>query len=148
MDRKYILEAEKRGRKDRAVLEVRSGDAAGTHDQAVLSLPRKLPGELHADVLDALRRAYEAGREDRSAELIPGGPREDLLRSMIAHAAMDVLREQLGGWLPSAGLVQRRIALGRYDEANRVLEAAIGTEHTFPLGTYEVRVLIEEKKPR
>lgn len=145
MKRTYTFEREIRGRKDRTILEKASGDAGAQRETAALSLPKGLPAEVYGDVLDAIRDAYQAGQDDRSAELLPGGAGADLLRSMVYAAGTDVLRAYLGGWLPPSEIVQHRIALDHWDEANHALTVSIGTEHTFPLGRYDVRLVVEKK---
>jgi hypothetical protein len=144
LNRTYTFEREIRGRKGRTILEKASG-AGAPREMAALSLPEGLPAEVYGDVLSAIRDAYQAGRDDCSAGLLPGDAGTDLLRSMVYGAATDALRTHLGGWLPPSEIVQHRIALDHWDEASHALAVSIGTEHTFPLGRYDVRLAVEKK---
>lgn len=132
MERTFILARARRGVRDRTVL------AGGS---AFLALPGEVPPGVHADVLDAIRRAYQAGRDDRSAELIPPGF-PDILRAMMLGRALGAIREWMPGWLPGDGLTQHRITLD--DEDDNDLTMSIGTQWTFPLRRFRLRVLIEQ----
>lgn len=148
MNRTYIFERQRRGHKDRTILEKAPDGGGAFRETAALALPRDLPDEVYGDVLAAIREAYQAGRADRGAELLPGEPQADLLRSMVCGAAISAMQARVAGWQPVTDIVQHRIALDHYDAANHALTFSIGTEHTFPLGRYEVRLLVERKGRR
>ena len=69
--REYKMATPERGRKDRTILEIVTDDAGGQDLIPFLSLPGGTPPEALYDVTVALRRAYQAGREDMAAESEP-----------------------------------------------------------------------------
>lgn len=69
--RKYKLDPVQPGRKDRAIVQISTAADGSEYPQEYLSLPRDTPGETAFEIVQVLNRTYEAGREDRAAELPP-----------------------------------------------------------------------------
>lgn len=144
--RQYVLQADRRGLKARAILK-RDDGARGS---AVVALPKGLPPEVYADVLTAVQRAYEDGRADRAGELLPASQPPSVTRNLVLRQALEAMRASMPGWLPTGWLppadrvVQYRIEVGAGDMARGACEAVIGTEHAFPLRSYRLQLLVEE----
>lgn len=148
--RKYIYESPKPGRKDRAVLEY-AGELDG-RERAILALPRDTPPEITMEILEAIRRAYEAGREDRASELIPASDHGDQLRRIVHAEALGAV-DQWGPGYTDAEVHddgdQYYLALESRDEANGVLVMGIRDErHGGDLERYRVSVLVERIEQR
>lgn len=139
MERTYIWAKESPVRKDRALRERTEDD-----NREFLSLPKGLPDEVYSDVLDAVKRAYETGREDRGSELLSHGD-PDVLRTLVAAEALGAIREWAPGWTkPVGGVQQYRINVEGASEHYGTLTVGIGTDRYEMLKHYRVRVLVEE----
>jgi hypothetical protein len=102
-------------------------------------------------ILDAVKHAYEAGREDRSAELIPDpGFRGDPLRHLVHAEALDAAAQWGTGYTtPTDELAQHYITLTAEDTANDTLTVAVSAERRSDvLRMFRVRVLVEEIEQR
>lgn len=146
LDTPYILQSPKRGQRGRAVLEMKTRPDGSEEAVAILHLPEGTPSETMGDVLEALRRAHQAGREERSAELIPDPG--DMLRDAIQSHATAALTE----WLPRiteplGDYRNYRIEQVAADEANRTIDVTMGIDEHDPYEMFRIRVLVEEIPP-
>lgn len=149
MKRTYILLSPEPGMKGRTIGRYSSEN--GEHVIAVLHLPDGTPSETMGEVLDALRRAREEGREERSAELIPLGQPADYLRSIVRDEAIGAISEWGTGWtspIDDQEPRQHYITLEDTDDANHALVLAIGAERYNMTRRFRVSVLVEEIEPR
>ncbi len=149
MNRTYIWRGRQPRMKELVLDECRSDAENG---QAILAVPADTPGEVQMDVLTAVRRAYQAGREDRSAELIPGSEPIDFLRALVREEAISSIAEWGTGWTdPVDGNRPRQhyITLEDIDGASHVISVAVGEVHYDPpLKRFRIQVLVEEVTPR
>lgn len=151
MRRDYILRSPEPGIRGRTIMHVTSdgGRESGT---AVLWLPDGTSPETMGEVLDALRKAREEGREERAAELIPGDIPADRQRRLVREAALSAIAEWGPGWTDSSGELaddgQYRINLVNSDEASHTIDLTVGKGRYDEAGRYRVRVLVEEIEQR
>lgn len=145
--RTYKLGAVQPGRIDRTVVEIDLDDSDQEKDsREFLSLPRHLRHEFAFDIVHALQKAYQQGREDRGAELhqLPGDGSWiiDCLRARL----LGVLEEWGPGNTDPAGpqMNEYRVTLVRADEANGELTWEIGPRYGDPVRTVRMRLVIEE----
>lgn len=92
MTRDYKLASPQRGRKDDAVIEFVTAGDGSKYDAPIMALMPGTPSETKADIVHALQRAYQAGREDRSEELINKVISESLVQDisfLIVHDAIE-----------------------------------------------------------
>lgn len=142
MERTYIYEKDRRGLRYRAIVHKEAGEDDGS---AAVALPKGLPDEVYSDVLTAVRSAYQLGRQDRSAELIPSRMPSSMPRAILLSAITDAIRTWAPGWLPpEMGDPQYRITLDKYDPADHAFWLSIGNAFTFPLRRYRLMMLVEE----
>jgi hypothetical protein len=147
MRREYIYESPQAGRKVRAVLEYAGGLDGSSPGVPVLALPKDTPGEVTMDILAAIRRAYDAAIEDRSAELIPGSEQpRDYLRDLVHAEALDAIGTWATGYsLASDGTGEVYVGLEKGDDGTGTLTMTVSERrHGEPLKRYLVRVLVEE----
>jgi hypothetical protein len=135
----------------RSVLELTGDDGYGP-SSAVLALPKDTPGEVAMEILDALRHAYQAGHEDRSAELIPGDGPADRLRSIVQGEVLGAIDQWGPGYASYASLGEDEeyyIALEGRDQASGVLVMGIhSNRHGEDRTRFRVRVLVERIEQR
>jgi hypothetical protein len=146
----YILRSPEPGIRGRTIMRVTTDPDGRENGSAVLWLPAGTPGETMVAVLDALRRAHEDGREERSAELIPHREEAaDFLRDLVRSSALGAISQWATGWTdsvtgPDGIMRQYRIDCSAEDEANHALVLDAGEQRYEPTGRYRVQVLVEE----
>jgi hypothetical protein len=92
----YILRAPEPGIRGRTIMKV-SSDGRRESGTAVLFLPAGTGSETMADALQALRKAHEEGREERSAELIPARDEPaDFLRTLVREETIGSIAQWAG----------------------------------------------------
>lgn len=145
--RSHILEQPQAGRRDQSVLEFFRG--LEQQRREVLALPRDMPGEVVMDILEAIRRAYQNGRDDRTAEFIPTGRPADDLRSAVHAEALDAIASWGPGYIDQGDAdCQYYLGLEGRDEANGTLTVTISRgHHGEVLGRYRLLLLAEEVTP-
>lgn len=148
MKRTYIWHRRQPREKELVLFEVRSDEENG---QEFLGVPVGTPGEVQTDILEAVRRAYTHGREDKAAELIPLGQPADFLRALVRDEAIGAISGWATGYTnPIEDHTPRQyyITLEDTDDANHTLMLAIGAERYDMTRRFRVRVLVEEIEPR
>jgi hypothetical protein len=148
----YILRAPEPGIRGRTIMKV-SSDGRRESGTAVLFLPAGTGSETMADALQALRKAHEEGREERSAELIPARDEPaDFLRTLVREETIGSIAQWATGWTePVDGNTPRQhyITLEDIDGASHVISVAVGEgRYGPPLKRFRVQVLIEEIEQR
>lgn len=148
MKRTYIWRGRQPREKELVLFEVRSDEENG---QEFLGVPAGTPGEMQTDILEAVRRAYTHGREDKAAELIPLSQPADALRAIVRDEAIGAISEWGTGWTSSIDDQEPRqhyITLEDTDDANHALMLAIGAERYDMTRRFRVSILVEEIEPR
>lgn len=146
--RRYIVNAPSNVRKDRVIAELVPDGKGGEQRTEILGLPKDLPPEYWADILSALRRAYEAGREERSAELIPDEKPSDLLRRTVLYSAVGAISGWATGWTePEGDDGQYYISQEDGEEGDNELVLGIVGQRYDVVKRFRVRVLAEEIEP-
>lgn len=91
-ERDYKIGSALRGRIDTEIIEFVTHDDGSKYDEPIMSLLPGTPPETKADIVEALRKAYQAGRQDRSKELAAGAIPDDLAQDigfLIVHDAIE-----------------------------------------------------------
>lgn len=148
MKRTYIWRGRQPREKELVLFEVRGDEENG---QEFLGVPVGTPGEMQTDILEAVRRAYTHGREDKAAELIPLGQPADALRAIVRDEAIGSISQWAPGYTePVDGSSPRQhyITLEDTDDANHTLVLAIGAERYDTTRRFRVSVLVEEIEQR
>lgn len=142
--RTYIIRKNPPGFTGRTITEEQHHPDGTQQPRDVLALPSDIGSEALADTLTALRRAYEAGREDRSAELIPDARPESRHQRVVRDRMLAAAADWGTGWTGLIDGGQYRINLHHSDEAASELIVSIGEVRYEELGRFRVRVLVEE----
>lgn len=149
MKRTYIWRGRQPRDKCLVLDECRSDEEDG---QAILAVPVGTSGEVQMEILAAIRRAYDLGRGDRSAELLPDrNAPADFVRDIVRDEAIGAISEWGAGWTaPVDGQSPRQhyITLENIDETSNTLDLAIGEQRYDMSRRFRVRVLIEDIEQR
>jgi hypothetical protein len=144
----YKAGAVQEGRLDRAIFEIETDGDQETGKREFLGLPVRLRGEYIFDIVTALQRAYQQGREDRGAELhqLPGDG--DRLTDQLRAHLLGALEGWGPGWTDPAqpDFATWYIGLTGADHPNGELRWEVSETHHLPGRRFRTRLVIEEIK--